>query len=151
MGNRAEMAGSRRVEILRAEASVPPFLLEEHCSNFPEGLRWIRAARKYKTRFVNEATRVYEANPAGLSNTVKSKRGAYNALVDSVYMLTENRDLVILSYKNYIKTLAMVAYKAAETGERTGQFNFNIFDKSLIQIANIMFRLYLKIKKTRLE
>lgn len=139
------------MEILRAEASVPPFLLEEHCSNFPEGLRWIRAARKYKTRFVNEVTRVYEANPKGLSNTGKSKRGSYNALVGGTYMLIENRDIVTLSYKTYIMTLAMVAYKAAETGERISQFDFNMFDKCLIRIANTMFKLYLKIKKLRSE
>lgn len=55
-----EMIGCRKVEVLRNEAAVPDkFLFEDKCSNFPEGVRWTRAARKYKTRFVPDITRTY--------------------------------------------------------------------------------------------
>lgn len=55
-----EMIGCRKVEVLRNEAAVPGrFLFEDKCSNFPEGVRWTRAARKYKTRFVPDITSTY--------------------------------------------------------------------------------------------
>lgn len=58
MGIAAEMVGCRKVEVLRKEAAVPDsFYFENDCSNFPEGIRWSRAARKYKTRFIPDVTR----------------------------------------------------------------------------------------------
>lgn len=54
------MDGCRKVEVLRNEVSVPDnFMFEDKCSNFPEGVRWTRAARKYKTRFVPNIVRTY--------------------------------------------------------------------------------------------
>ena len=55
-----EMDGCRKVEVLRNEAAVPDdFMFDEKCSNFPEGVRWTCAARKYKTRFVPDIVRTY--------------------------------------------------------------------------------------------
>lgn len=55
-----EMGGCRKLEVLRKEAAVPNhFFFEDKCSNFPEGVRWTKAARKYKTRFVPDITRIY--------------------------------------------------------------------------------------------
>ncbi|MCM1081776.1 MAG: glycosyltransferase family 2 protein [Muribaculum sp.] len=81
MKNKAEMVGSRKIEILRNEASVPTFLFEDKSSNFPEIIRWIRAARKYNTRFVPDITRIFEPNPCGLTNRDKSKRSLYNGFI----------------------------------------------------------------------
>lgn len=65
-----EMVGCRKVEVLRNEASVPDkFLFEEKCSNFPEGVRWTNAARKYKTRFVPDVTRTYVVGHDSLCTT----------------------------------------------------------------------------------
>ncbi|MCM1140587.1 MAG: glycosyltransferase [Muribaculum sp.] len=80
MGNRAEMVGSRKLEILKTDASVPPFLFEDKCSNFPENLRWINAARKYKTRFVPDITRIYTPNETGLVSANRTERSMYNTL-----------------------------------------------------------------------
>lgn len=80
-GNKAEMNGSRKSDVLKDIAGVPPFLFEDKCSNFPEKLRWIRAAKLYKTRFVPDITRIYEPNPNGLVLHNKSERSIYNTLV----------------------------------------------------------------------
>lgn len=77
-----EMVGSRKVEILRNEASIPSFVLENKCSNFAEAIRWIRAAKKYKTRFTSDVTRVYSPNANGLVIASKpSLRSRYNTLI----------------------------------------------------------------------
>lgn len=78
---KGEMNGSRKVEILRSEANIPKFLFEDMCNNYPEGLRWTKASRKYKTRFVPDITRIYEPNPSGLINHKKTDRALYTQLI----------------------------------------------------------------------
>jgi len=52
---KGEMEGCRKVAVLRNEAKVPDsFIFQEKCSNFPEGVRWARAGKKYKTRYFDE-------------------------------------------------------------------------------------------------
>lgn len=105
MGIFCEMVGCRKVEVLRNEASVPevfPFM--ENASNFDEAIRWSRAARKYKTRFVADITRIYNATPNSLSSNILNrciqgeKRIIANKLVEFYFTLLERRDL-LLKYK----------------------------------------------------
>ena len=112
-----EMQGCRKVEVLRYEAAVPEhFIYDENCSNFPEGIRWSRAARFYKTRFIDEVLRIYNSDTTGrlCSKNSGAKRNAritYNTLVGSIYNLIENRDLLIQYNKIfYIKNLAILTY-----------------------------------------
>lgn len=147
MNNAGEMNGSRKVNILRNEAGVPPFLFEDKCSNFPENIRWIRAARKYKTRFVPDITRIYEPNQSGLIKANKSQRAIYNSLVGALYMLRENRDILISnSIKSYLLYICLLSYKSAQAKESISQYRLRKSDSLICRILKPIFSfgLYLR-------
>lgn len=139
MRNNTEMVGSRKIEVLREEASVPPFLWEDKCSNFPESIRWIRAAKKYKTRFVPEVTRIYEANQCGLM-TARSLRTCYNTLVGGYYMLKENRDLMIkYDFWGYVRALAGLGRLSLITRENLSGSGLNRLDMAVVNLSKSAF------------
>lgn len=113
-----EMVGCRKVEVLRNEACIPDsFKFMECASNFDEAIRWSRAARKYKTRFVSDITRIYNDTPNSLSANALTrclkgeKRIIANKMVEFYYTLLERSDL-LLKYdkKRYFKTLIGYAF-----------------------------------------
>lgn len=113
-----EMVGCRKVEVLRNEARIPDnFKFMEEASNFDEAIRWSRAARIYKTRFVSDITRIYNETPNSLSTNAFTrclngeKRIIANKMVEFYYTLLERSDL-LLKYdkKRYIKTLIGYAF-----------------------------------------
>lgn len=112
-----EMNGCRKVEVIQNEAAVPDdFLFAAECSNFPEGLRWSRAARKYKTRFVPDITRIYQRSETSLCSSNKgkgrSKKKSYNTLIGAYYSLIEHRDLMFKYWKKkYFQSIAVVVYQ----------------------------------------
>lgn len=138
-----EMQGSRKVEALREVAGIPSFIYEDKCSNFSECIRWIRAAKKYKTRFIPAVTRIYKPNLDGLVNTGGSVRGAWNSFVQGGYMLLENRDL-LLKYNlgKYFFNCALVGMMAARCGGKISAFRLHPVDNFLSQSAKILFKLY---------
>lgn len=89
-----EMEGCRKTEVLRNEAKVPDhFDFEEFCSNYSEGMRWINAGRKYKTRYVRQVVRCYCSDAAdtlcrqrNFGRNASLKR-TYNTLVSAKYYL----------------------------------------------------------------
>ncbi|MDE6486456.1 MAG: glycosyltransferase family 2 protein [Muribaculaceae bacterium] len=109
-----EMVGCRKNEIVNSIAAVPEvFPYMEHASNFAEGIRWSRAARKYKTRFVPEITRIYIESTGGLCDGALSrcmagdKRMIYNKLVEFYFTLLERSDLLLrYDKKAYLKNIA---------------------------------------------
>lgn len=137
---RSEMHGCRKVEVLRNEAKVPDlFLFELKASNFPEGIRWAKAARKYKTRFIPEVTRVYVVGHDSLCVTKKgdklSEKKLYNILVASLYHLNELRDILLSSdkklYFRYCYYLLMSSIK------------LGVFKDTFVSITNIVDKLIL--------
>lgn len=116
-----EMGGCRKVEILRNEAAVPDhFIFEEQCSNFPEGVRWSCAARKYKTRFVPDITRVYVVGHESLchSGGVRSSKRNYNSLASALYSLNYQGDLLRkFAFRNYLMTILQLAYSSIRVRE----------------------------------
>ena len=134
----AEMDGCRKVEVLRNEARVPDkFLFEEECSNYPEGLRWIKAARKYKTRFVPDITRTYVVGHDSLCVTPKgmkrSSKKNYNSLISALYGLNETRDILIkYCPMNYLFTVLQLSYSAQRANVRVLKYVNNNFDKFLL-------------------
>ena len=127
MGIFCEMVGCRKVEVLRNEASVPevfPFM--ENASNFDEAIRWSRAARKYKTRFVADITRIYNATPNSLSSNILNrciqgeKRIIANKLVEFYFTLLERRDLLLkYNKRKYIKTILGYSFLIALSNPST--------------------------------
>lgn len=113
----AEMQSCRKVEVLRNEAAVPDnFIFENYCSNFPECIRWSRAARKYKTRFIRDVVRIYihrdgEALCSSNKGAKRSYRRTFNSVVGEIYVLNEQRDL-LLQYAviRYFKTIFLLSY-----------------------------------------
>lgn len=97
------MSSCRKVDVLRHEAAVPmEFYFDSEVSNFPDGIRWSRAARKYKTRFIPDITRIYNLTPDSLTKSSKkrNKKRTYNTLVGSLYALKEQKDLM-LKFKKF--------------------------------------------------
>ena len=97
---KGEMEGCRKLEVLRNEAKVPEnFMFHDKCSNYPEVLRWTKAARKYKTRYVSDRVRTYIVGHDSLCVSVKGKTRSekrnYNSLVGSLYALNDNHDLLL--------------------------------------------------------
>lgn len=136
-----EMVGCRKVEVLKAEAAVPDsFLFEDKCSNFPEGIRWSRAARKYKTRFVPEVTRTYVIGHDSLcvsqKGTQRSMKRNYNSLVTSLYSLNEQGDLLRkYEFGRYLFTILQLVYCAIRVNEPIIKYINRWQDKILAFIA----------------
>lgn len=120
--NLCEMDGCRKVEILNSVAAVPTtFYFEDKASNYPEHLRWSKAARRYKTRFIPAITRTYIVGHESLSTKGKSNntRIKYNSLVDALYTINEEGDLLLKYglYTRYLKTLFNLSYKSLQLKE----------------------------------
>jgi len=113
-----EMCGCRKVEVLKNEASVPEnFLFHDKVSNFPEGIRWSRAARVYKTRFIPDITRIYLTTENSLCASNKGYgrdiRKTYSTIVGAYYRLIEKRDLMYRhNIKNYLLSIATIVYNS---------------------------------------
>ncbi len=142
IGKGAEMDGCRKVEVLRKEAAIPDnFWFEDKCTNFPEGVRWTMAARKYKTRFVPEITRTYVIGHESLCTSVSKSRSVqrnYNSLVSSLYSINEISDILIrYRFKIYIKLSLQLAYSAVRLNERIFHKISRIRDKLTYSIFYI--------------
>lgn len=109
-------------EVLRNEAAVPEtFLYDGKCSNYCESIRWSRAARKYKTRFVPDVLRTYVVGHPSICNS-KSKhwteRRAYTALVYCLHRLNEYGDLERRYVpRRYLFNILVLAYSSLWTRE----------------------------------
>ena len=143
MRNACEMVGCRKVEVLRNEAAVPDdFLFEKECSNFPEGIRWTRAARKYKTRFIPEVTQTYIighdslcVTPKGVKRTSKKN---YNSLVSALYSLNEQGDLMRkYNFAQYLRNILILAYSSVRLKKNTLPFIERLYDKFLVAFAYV--------------
>ena len=146
LGIKAEMHASRKVEILCQEAGIPPFLFEEKCSNFQESIRWIRAGKKYKTRYVSAVTRIYIPNPSGLIKGARSNRTLYNSFVYAIYMLRENRDIILKnSIKDYIMLLITIAHRSVQLNEGLDQLGLKKCDYILVSFLKQGVAMYKKI------
>ena len=113
---------SRTEVVMVNEAAVPNhFIFEDKCSNFGEGIRWSRAARKYKTRFISDVVRIYHRDVIGsLTASNKKQRSmkhTYNLFVYELYGIKERRDLMLkYDLKSYISTLLALSYHSLCTG-----------------------------------
>lgn len=148
-----EMGGCRKVEVLRNEASVPEkFIFEEECSNFPEGVRWTNAARKYKTRFVPDITRTYVIGHESLCTTpsggAKSLKKKYNSLVYALYSLNKQGDLLKkYDFRLYSKTILLLAYSAIRVHKNILSEVEKKCDRILVALAYIPGALIYLIRK----
>lgn len=150
MGRGGEMDGCRKVEILKNEAAVPAhFYFEDKCTNFPEGVRWANAARKYKTRFVPDITRTYIIGHESLCTSTSKKRSSqrnYNSLVSSLYSINETGDLLKrYRFKTYIKLSMQLVYSAIRLNESVFSKLCHVGDKAIYVFfyvpAYIMFKI----------
>ncbi len=141
--NYCEMDGCRKVEILRNEAAVPDkFLFQDQVSNFPENIRWSRAARVYKTRFVPDITRIYLTTENSLcasnNGSGRNMRKTYNTIVGAYYALKEQRDLMYkYDIKKYVMTIAVIVYNSFNIKQPT----FHLMDKVNDKLLYVLFYL----------
>lgn len=114
--NKSEMECASKYEVMIGEAAVPDsFIFEDKCSNFGEGIRWSRAARKYKTRFISDIVRVYHRDIQGSLTTSNKKhrnlKRTYNLFVYELYSIKERRDLMLrYDLRAYFSTLCALSY-----------------------------------------
>ncbi len=136
----AEMQGCRKVEVLRNEAAVPEhFIFDEYCTNFSEGIRWSRAARRYKTRFISDIVRYYNRDLSGRLTSTSNKGGGrslsktYNSLIGEIYAINEQRDLMLrYSPKRYLRNLLNLAYHSTLLRRSVFKYVESIVDKTLL-------------------
>lgn len=113
---KAEMEACRRTDVLQNEAKVPEdFLFREHCSNFPEGIRWLRAGKVYKSRYVDEIVRTYYRDaPDKLITSNKNSRSVkrtYNNLIGAKYLIEENWHMMMhWDKKAYLVSVVILLY-----------------------------------------
>lgn len=113
---KGEMEACRRIDVLQKEAKVPEdFMFKENCSNFPEIIRWLRAGKVYKSRYVDEIVRTYYQDaPDQLVKPNKYNRSAkrtYNYLIGAKYMIEENRQMMLRwDKKAYFFSIATLLY-----------------------------------------
>lgn len=146
----AEMVGCRKIEVLRNEAAIPDhFIFEEKASNYSECLRWSKAARKYKTRFVPDIVRTYTRGHDSLTTTLKgmkpSSRKCYNSLVETICSLNLLGN-ILRKYdrKRYLLTVLIASYYSIITKEKIVPYLRKTSDKVLVCIAYIpAFIIYL--------
>ncbi len=136
-----EMVGCRKVEVLRCESAVPHnFYFADQCSNFPEGVRWSRAARKYKTRFIPNITRTYIIGHDSLCTIPKGQKRSllkkYNSLVYALYVINEQSDLLFkYNIKDYFKTILQLSYSSIRVNEHIVKFINNPINKLFVVLA----------------
>lgn len=155
--NTAEMECCSKIEVMKGEAAVPDnFIFQDKCNNFGEGIRWSRAARKYKTRFIDEIVRIYNFGTEGsLTQSNKKRRNirhTYNLLVYEIYSLKERRDLIWKNDKRtYMRTMAALTYHCNVLNEsvlnlyRGGYLNK--WEVALYTLMNIPIKLIIKIRE----
>lgn len=152
-----EMVGCRKVEVLRNEASVPSkFMFMDNATNFDESIRWSRAARKYKTRFIPDITRIYMDTPNSLcSNTLKrclngEKRILANKMVEFYYTLKEKSDLLLKwDKKRYIRTILGFSLLITKCNIPLNDIPLNKRNKAMMSCLKPISLLYLYYKTRR--
>lgn len=113
---RGDMLACRKASVLRAEAKVPDhFDYEDLCNNFQESIRWARAGRIYKSRFVEDVflTCYFDTND-NLCRSNKKQRSiktTYNNLVRAKYTLEESRDQLLKWHiTGYFENIVILLY-----------------------------------------
>lgn len=149
-----EMVGCRKVEVLRREAAVPElFPYMDNASNFDEQIRWSRAARKYKTRFVSDVTRVYMQTENSLCDNVLSrclsgnKRIIANKMVEFHFALLERRDIMFKhNIKQYFKSIIGYSLLTTLTNNFSRLKEINFLDRMFIYSCVPLCKIYLLVK-----
>lgn len=110
-----DLHGCRKTSVLKNEAKVPDnFLFEEKCSNFSENIRWFRAGKKFKTRYIEEFTEIVIPNADNkLSSSSKNRnvKLIFNNIIAAKYHLEENKKEMLKYWKSlYFKTIIILLY-----------------------------------------
>ncbi len=144
-----DLHGCRKTSVLRNEAKVPDsFIFEDKCSNFQESIRWLRAGKKYKTRYIDEVTAVVSlAAPDRLSASNRNEKDSYNSLVAGIFKLRESRnDMLKWDKLSYFKTIAIILYVSFRLNKNPFKLPYEKLhgmDKFLLLLAYIpVFCLY---------
>ena len=113
-GIMGDQIGCRRVSVLRGEAAVPQtFIYHEMCNNMPESIRWARAGKRYKSRYVNDVVfQIHYDGGGSLCRSVnlkRSKESLYAGLVASFYLPDENYEYYAKYQKIQLIRRAVIA------------------------------------------
>lgn len=120
---KGEKWGFHRTDIVRG------FLFGEKMmgTHLPESLRWRKIAKKYKTRFVNEALRTYWTDqPSIMRNSQHPRKNASGAQINHLDILNEYTEWFRFDPLSFLRS-----------GVHYSRFSFHLGNKISQQIANI--------------
>lgn len=100
---RGEKWGFQRTDIMREFPFPVP---RRPLSHVPEGIVWSRISRKYKTRFVNEALRIYYSGHDSLTSVASVRRGAYSYRMWNRFVLENHLDYLKYDPVEFIRHAA---------------------------------------------
>lgn len=149
-----EMVGCRKVEVLQREAAVPiKFPYMDKASNFDEQIRWSRAARKYKTRFISDVVRIYMTTENSLCNNTLNRclngdeRIIANKKVEYHFALLERRDILLkYNLKQYLKSIVGYSFLSTLTLDYLYIKDLKLIDRMLIYCFVPLCKIYILLK-----
>jgi glycosyltransferase involved in cell wall biosynthesis len=113
---RGEKWGMFRTEVLRQF----PFP-EVQKTYMPEGMIWLEIAKTYKTRFVNEISRIYFANDEETGTTITNSgargRNAKGRLYYYIWLLNNDLQYFVYSPAPFLKAAVMLPVAAWRSGQ----------------------------------
>ena len=116
-GVSGEKWGFQRTDVMRAH----PFPEVAGMSYYPEDVIWDAIARRYKTRFVNEALRTYHTASSGLARNVDPARHAASSREGSLHNINHNADYFRYAPKAFLKASANYSRFCFHSGMRLKQ------------------------------
>lgn len=151
---KAEMQACRKTTVLKNEAKIPEsFAFDDYCNNFPESIRWSRAGKIYKSRYIDEIVRTYyfDADNAFSKSNRKSRsiKNTYNYLVGTKYTLEECRKPMFrwnkFAYLQAISVLLYTSFCLSKNPFKIVSPNY-FLDWSFLFIGYIPFWIIFKIR-----
>jgi glycosyltransferase involved in cell wall biosynthesis len=116
-GVTGEKWGFHRTEVLRQYPF--PESIRRHV--VPEGIVWSQIARRYKTRFVNEALRIYYTDQPSLVHGVEAGTNAVGARLYHLSVLNEDGDYFRHAPLQFFRSAALYARASFHLGEAVGE------------------------------
>ena len=100
---RGEQWGFQRTDVMRKYPFPVP---DRRLSHVPEHIVWMRIAREYKTRFINDPLRIYFTDTPSITRPDSRRLTAYAIMLGHQVRLNEHLDYFFLSPEEFLRSSA---------------------------------------------
>ena len=100
---RGEQWGFQRTDVMR---KFPFPIPDRRVSHVPEHIVWMRIAREYKTRFINDPLRIYFTDTSSITRPDSLRSTAYAVMLGHQARLNEHLDYFFLSPEEFLRSAA---------------------------------------------